>query len=166
MSESAGPRLLEVGRINKAHGLKGEVSVNFVTDRVEERTRPGAELFADGVRLEVASSRPHQSRWLVHFVGVTSREGADALRGATLEAFAIDDPTAIFVHELLGKKLVDQYKTDHGPIVAVIDNPASDLMELADGRLVPLAFFIDQTDTTVSVSVPAGLLDDDADSGD
>ncbi len=156
------PRLLEVGTIGKAHGLKGEVVVDFVTDRLEERTAAGAELLAGDRRFVVVTARPHQKKWLVAFDGIRDRNEAEALRGLVLSAPALDDPEAVFVHELIDKTLVDQHGTAHGPIVAVVDNPASDLLELADGRLVPLTFLVDADAETVQVSVPAGLLDDGA----
>lgn len=160
MSDEANPQLLEVGRIGKAHGLKGEVVVDFMTDRVADRTEPGAELWSEGVRFEVISARPHQSKWLVRFVGVTDRNEAERLRGKSLEALAIVDPDAFFVHEMVGMTIIDQHGTDHGPVVAMIENPASDLMELADGRLVPMNFIVARDDSSITVSVPTGLLDD------
>ncbi len=173
-----GPTLLEVGRIGRPHGLKGEVVVDFVTDRTAERAAPGAELFIDGEPIEVATARPHQQRWLVRFVGVADRDGAERLRGATLEAEPLDDPDVVFVHELIGRHLVDQHGTDHGPVVSVVANPASDLLELGDGRLVPLAFLDPDPDANldpgadagsapvdddgpIRVTVPPGLLDDE-----
>ena len=70
--------LLEVGRIDKAHGLRGEVVVTLTTDRTDAaRTR--ARCCSAGDRLlVVAESRPHQHRWIVHFEGVTDREEAEA----------------------------------------------------------------------------------------
>ncbi|MGF1597756.1 MAG: ribosome maturation factor RimM [Acidimicrobiales bacterium] len=151
---------LEVGRITKAHGLKGEVVVHFVTDRTDERARPGSELFADGEPLEVVAARPHQTKWLIRFARVDTREAADRLRGRTLEAEPLDSADGVFVHELIGRAVVDQHGTDHGAVVAVVENPASDLLELADGRLVPLAFYVDHDDERISVDVPPGLLDE------
>lgn len=158
--QAEGRPLLEVGRIGRPHGLNGEVSVDFLTDRVDERTAPGAELWAEGRRLEVAAARPHQKKWLVTFAGVADRTAAERLRGLVLEAVALDDPDAVFVHQLIGKTLVDQHGTGHGEVVAVVENPASDLLELADGRLVPLVFLVDHDTESVRVSVPAGLLDE------
>lgn len=163
--DNAVPELLEVGRIVRAHGLRGEVVVDFVSDR-PERTTPGAELHVDGSPFEVAAARPHQQRWLVHFVGVADRDAAERLRGAVLEAPPIDDPEAVFVHEVVGRRVVDQHGTDHGPVAAVVANPASDLLELTDGRLVPMVFLDDDADVgadgVVRVTVPPGLLDGDS----
>src|ERR1044071_9868293 len=93
--------LLEVGRIARPHGLRGEVVVELSTDR-HERVEPGAELSTPSGPLVVASSRPFGRRWLVMFEGVSTREQADALRGEVLLAEALDDPEAWWVHELIG----------------------------------------------------------------
>ena len=159
--------LLEVGRIGKAHGLKGEVVVTWITNMIEDRTRVGSRFRVgdatahDSQWLTVASARPHQDRWLVRFDGVADRDAADRLRGVTLEAEPIDSEGDVFVHELVGKTLVDQHGAEHGPVVALVANPASDLLELGDGRLVPLAFYRSHDEHRVLVETPAGLLDSD-----
>ncbi len=157
---------LEVGRIGKAHGLKGEVVVDFSTDRTDERTAVGTELWSDERRFVVVTARPHQQKWLIRFDGIADRDTAESLRGLVLAAEPIDDPEAVFVHELVGCTVIDQHGTDHGPVVAMVDNPASDLLELDDGRLVPLAFYVSHDEATVVVDVPPGLLDDDAIEGE
>jgi 16S rRNA processing protein RimM len=155
-----GPQRLEVGRITKPHGLRGELVVLLTTDRSAERTARGAELWtADGRRLVVASARPHQDRWIVDFDGVASREDADALRGQLLYAPALEDPGAVFAHQLIGRVVVDQHGTEHGPILALEANPASDLLVLEGDRLVPLTFLVSVEGDVVRVDVPPGLLE-------
>ena len=107
---------LEVGRITKAHGLKGQVIVNFTTDRTGERTAPGALLYAgeDERVLEVVKAAPHKNNWLVSFAGVATREEAELLQGlplsaVPLEPHELDDPDAVFAHEVIGKRLIDQH---------------------------------------------------------
>jgi len=153
--------LLEVGRVAKPHGLKGEVIVELVTNRTE-RLAAGAVLLAADERLVVERSSPHLGRWIVTFRGVTDRSAAEALRGAVLTAEAIDDPDALWVHELIGSTVVDALGVSRGRVVAVVANPASDLLELDDGHLVPLRFVTARREGTVTVDVPRGLLDDDA----
>jgi len=154
--------LLEVGRIGKSHGLRGEVAVTWVTNLVAERTTPGTRLNAAGDWLTVTAARPHQDRWLVRFDGIDDRSAAERLRGRTLSAEPIESEGDVFVHDLVGKTLVDQHGVRHGPVMALVANPASDLLELEDGRLVPLAFYQSHNDDTVSVDAPAGLLDAEA----
>lgn len=152
--------LLEVGRVARAHGIRGEVVVAFTTDRHAERAAVGTELLVGEDHLRVAASRPHKGQYLIRFEGFDDRDRADTLRGRIVRAVAIEDDEAIFVHEVIGLDLVDQYGVGHGRVSAVVDNPASDLMELADGRLVPFVFITEVTDTEVRVDVPEGLLDD------
>jgi 16S rRNA processing protein RimM len=155
---SSGPAdLLEVGRVAKAHGLRGEVIVALSTNR-PERVAVGAILHTDDGPLTVITSRPHQHRHIVHFEGVATREAAEALHGTVLRAEPLDDPDALWVHDLVGSVVVDQHGTDHGPVTAVEVNPASDLLVLEDGGLVPLTFVVEHADGRITVDVPDGLL--------
>jgi 16S rRNA processing protein RimM len=157
-----GPVLLEVGRIDKPHGLRGEVVVSLITPRLE-RLEPGSVLQTDRGDLTVQSSSPHQHRFLVRFDRIADREAADAWRGVVLSAHPIVDPDddTLWLHELVGATVVDQHGTSHGTVVALLDNPASDLLELADGRLIPLVFVVGhEPGVSIQVDVPPGLLDD------
>jgi 16S rRNA processing protein RimM len=149
--------LLEVGRVAKAHGLRGEVVVALSTNR-PERVATGAVLHVDGRPLTVSASRPHQHRWIVRFDGVDSREAAEALHGSLLRAEPLDDPDALWVHELIGGTVVDQHGTSHGPVLEVELNPAADLLVLEGGALVPLTFVVEHGDGRIVVDVPEGLL--------
>lgn len=153
---------LEVGRITKPHGLKGDVLVKFVTDRLDERTATGAQFTTSGERvLVIERASLHKDRWIVHFEGVSTREAADALHSQLLYADPLDDTGEVFIHEVIGRRLLTPDGTDHGVIQSVLANPASDLMELEDGRLVPMTFYVSHDHESVIVDVPAGLLDDD-----
>jgi len=155
---------LEVGKIDKPHGVRGEVVVSLSTNR-DERVAPGSTLsLKDGTVLTIASSRPHQHRWIVRFDEVGTREGADMLHGAVLYAEPLDDPEALWVHELIGAQVVDQADgATIGTVTAVEENPASDLLVLDTGHLVPLRFVTAQDSSSdprrVIVDLPAGLLD-------
>jgi 16S rRNA processing protein RimM len=154
-----GPPLLEVGRIVKPHGLAGEVVVELTTDRTE-RLDQGTTLQSDGGPLVVEASRPFQGRFLVRFAGVGDRTGADHLRGAVLRAGALEDPEALWVHELVGARVVSVDGTALGTVAAVEPNPASDLLVLEGGGLVPLRFVTSlEPGQQVTVDVPPGLLD-------
>ncbi len=150
--------LLVVGHIRKAHGLKGEVVVRLSTNR-PERLDNGAVLLTIDRTLVVKSSRPKDSDHLVFFDGVTTREDAELLRGTELRAEYLDDPDELWVHELIGVSVVDQTGTDRGPVVEVQVNPASDLLVLESGAMVPIAFVIEATNDVINVDVPDGLFD-------
>ncbi|MDP9389033.1 MAG: ribosome maturation factor RimM [Actinomycetota bacterium] len=142
----------------KPHGLRGEVIVELVTNRFE-RLDPGSVLGGPAGPLEVVRSSPHQGRFIVAFAGVADREAADALRDAVLSAEALDDPDALWVHELVGAEVEDVAGASLGRVVAVEANPASDLLVLDGGGLVPLRFVVSSGAGRVVVDPPAGLLE-------
>lgn len=155
------PERLEVGRIHKPHGLKGDLIVSLLTNH-QERLDPGTQLWADDEPLEVVRSSPHQHRFIVTFAGIGHRDQADALRGRLLYAAPLDDADELWVHELIGCEVVDQAGTSHGLVEVVEANPASDLLVLESGAMVPLNFVVDRSQPGVLVvDVPAGLLDAD-----
>ena len=150
--------LLEIGQITKAHGIRGEVFVKLITDR-SERLEPGTVLESDRGPLTVRTSRPHQNGWLVQFAGVPDRTAAEGMRGVVLRAEPIDDPDVLWVHELVGCRVVGMDGRDHGQVTAVEANPASDLLVLDGGGLVPLRFVVRREPGLVEVDIPAGLLE-------
>ncbi len=147
---------LVVGRVGKAHGLRGEVYVDLVTDR-SERLDPGAVLYARGQALTVRTSKPQADRWLVFFDGVADRTAAEALTNAELEAEPIADPEAVWVHELIGSRVVEADGTERGLCVGVLANPAHDILELESGALVPTIFVLSCVDGVTTIDPPEGL---------
>jgi 16S rRNA processing protein RimM len=157
------PGELEIGRIGSPHGVRGEVTVTFVTNRTE-RAVPGTELHGNDQTLVIASARPHQGKWLIRFQGVDDRNAAEALRGTLLTAPPLARADALedgeyWVHELIGSRVVDPAGGELGSVVAVEANPAHDLLVLDSGGLVPVAFVVRHTDGEVVVDPPDGLLE-------
>lgn len=157
--------LLEVGRIVRPHGIRGAVVVQLVTNRLE-RLEPGSRLSAvggaaeagpDPTVLEVVESRPHQGRHIVRFAGVSTIEDAERLRDTVLSARPLDDPDAFFVHELIGRRVVDTAGVSRGTVTSVEANPASDLLVLDEGHLVPLRFVVRRHGDEIVVDAPDGL---------
>lgn len=148
-----------MGRITKPHGIKGEVMVLLVTDRTE-RLAPGTVLSTNTDRtLRVLASSPHQHGFIVAFEGVHDRSGAEALRDVILRAEPIDDPDALWVHELIGSSVVDVDGNPLGTVASIEANPASDLLVLDGGGLVPVRFIVERRQGTITVDVPEGLLE-------
>ena len=150
--------MLEVGRVSKPHGLRGEVVVKLVSDRVE-RLDPGAVLASDRGDLVVRAARRHQDRWIVAFEGRSTREHADELRGLVLRAEAVDDPDELWVHDMVGAAVVTVAGDTVGRCTGVIANPAADLIELDDGALVPVVFVVDHSAAQITIDPPDGLFD-------
>ena len=150
--------VLEVGRIVKPHGLKGEVIVELVTNR-KERLAIGSVLDAAGRPLRVLRSSAHQTRWIVAFEGIETRDEAEGLRGEVLRAEPLEDDDALWVHELIGSRVEDRSGHGLGEVVAVEANPASDLLVLDGGGLIPLRFVVAHAPGLLTVDVPVGLLE-------
>ena len=93
--------LLEVGRIGRPHGIRGDVFLDLVTDHTE-RAQVGSRLWARDRWLTISTSNSSSHRWRVHFEGVDDRTGAEALTGVVVFAEPIEDPDALWVHELIG----------------------------------------------------------------
>lgn len=151
---------LEVGRIVKSHGLRGQVIIDLTTDR-DERLAPGSRLETARGPVVVVSAQRHQDRWLVSLDGVTTREAADALRGTILRAEPLDDDDAIWIHELFGAQVFDHGGNFLGVVVDVEANPASDLLVLDKGHLIPLVFVTEiEPNERIEVALPDGLLEE------
>ncbi len=156
--------MLEVGQVVKPHGLKGEVIVAMITNRPEERLAPGFAFSTDRGDLTVESASPHLGRWIVAFAGVDGRDGAEALRGTVLMAEPLadgdDDDETLWIHELIGSEVVGVDGRSYGRVEAVEANPASDLLVLPGGKLVPLVFVVSgPTGGRLVIDPPLGLLD-------
>ena len=150
---------LEVGRIIKAQGLKGQVLVDLWTDRTE-RLASGTVLFSDRGRLTVVASGAHQSNFIVSFDVITTREEAERWRGVVLSAPRLDDESVIWIDQLYDAEVFDAAGVRRGVVVAVEANPASDLLVLDSGALVPLTFVTSvDANHRVDVDVPEGLFE-------
>jgi 16S rRNA processing protein RimM len=150
---------LEIGRLARPHGLKGEIMASLTTDQLDARCRPGAEWWAGSRRLVIESIRPHQHRWIVSFVGVSDRTASEALAGVVVAADAIEDPDALWVHDLVGSRVVDLSGTDHGQVTGVLANPAHPILELDQGGLVPTVFVVSSVDGVITIDPPDGLFE-------
>jgi 16S rRNA processing protein RimM len=71
-----------------------------------------------------------------------------------------DDPDELWVHALIGKQVVETDGTRRGVVESVQANPASDLLVLDSGALVPLRFMISRNESDeLVVDVPDGLFE-------
>ena len=136
--------------------------VQLWTDQTR-RVDPGTELASARGILTVVWSKPFGAdRYIVQFEDVADRNAAESLRGLELEAEPLDDvPDVLWVHELVGATVRDAAGTALGTVASVEANPASDLMVLESGGLIPVRFVTahDAAARTVDVDIPEGLLD-------
>ena len=150
--------LLEIGWLRRAHGVRGQLNVELSTDRAE-RTEPGARWWSNGQWLTVQSAQPHLERWLVTFEEITGREQAQRFTNQLAYAEPLADTEELWVHELIGSQVVERDGTVRGRCVAVIENPAADLLELEGGALVPVVFVVEQDDGRIVIDPPPGLFE-------
>ncbi|HWD06959.1 MAG TPA: ribosome maturation factor RimM [Amycolatopsis sp.] len=165
-----------VGRIAKAHGIRGELAVDVRTDSPEERFAVGAVVttkLRDGSKrdLTIAAAREHSGRLLVRFEEVLTRDVAETLRGALLlvDTAALPptgDPDEFYDHELTGLRAELTDGTVVGKVVEVVHSPAGELLELnVEGREVLVPFVtaivptVDVAGGRVVLDPPDGLLD-------
>ncbi|GAB2616117.1 ribosome maturation factor RimM [Streptomyces capparidis] len=167
---------LVVGRIGRAHGIKGEVTVEVRTDEPELRLAPGAVLATDPPStgpLTIASGRVHSGRLLLRFEGVHDRTAAEGLRNTLLIAEVDpdelpEDPEEFYDHQLIDLDVVTADGTEVGRIESIAHLPYQDLLIVRrpDGReaLIPfVAEIVPEIDLEAQravVTPPPGLLDE------
>jgi 16S rRNA processing protein RimM len=150
--------LLEIGHLRRAHGVHGQVNVQLGTER-GERLVPGSRWYARDGWLTVVSATPHQDRWLVTFEEIGDRLAAQRYTNTPVYAEPLDDPAELWVHQLIGTPVVDVDGTERGTCVAVVENPAADLLELDSGALVPVVFVVEHSAERIVIDPPAGLFE-------
>ncbi|MFK4122772.1 ribosome maturation factor RimM [Streptomyces longwoodensis] len=169
---------LVVARIGRAHGIKGEVTVEVRTDEPELRLAPGAVLATDPAGtgpLTIATGRVHSGRLLLRFEGVGDRTAAEALRNTLL--IAEIDPEELpegedeyYDHQLIDLDVVTEDGTEVGRITEISHLPTQDLfiVERPDGTEVMIPFVeeivtgIDLEEQRAVIAPPPGLIDDRA----
>ena len=179
-SESGRPEALRlvVGRIGRAHGIRGQVTVEVRTDDPDLRFAPGTTITTEPAErgpLVVKDARDHSGRLLLSFEGVADRNAAEALRNTILVVEADpnetpDDPEEFYDHELLGLAVVDEAGTVLGEIADLLHLPGQDVLAVkrpdAPEVLIPFVKqfvpVVDVRGGRVVVTPPEGLLDLDS----
>ncbi|MFE1765135.1 ribosome maturation factor RimM [Streptomyces angustmyceticus] len=166
---------LVVARIGRAHGIKGELTVEVRTDEPELRLAPGAVLATEPSSvgpLTIAAGRVHSGRLLLRFEGVTDRTAAEGLRNTLLIAEVDpeevpEDPEEFYDHQLIDLDVVTRDGTEVGRISEISHLPYQDLLvvQRPDGSEVLIPFVaeivpeIDLEEQRAVIDPPAGLLD-------
>jgi 16S rRNA processing protein RimM len=170
---------LVVARLGRAHGIRGQHTVEVRTDVPERRFVPGAVLHLTpppgrtGLppTLTVAEARHQHGTWVLRFDGIDGRETAEALRDCLLEADVDDDPPepdAWYDHQLVGLRAEAPDGGLLGEVVSVAHSGAQDLLTVAttagQQRLVPfvsaIVTAVDVPGGRLVIDAPPGLLED------
>lgn len=163
-----------IGRIGKAHGIRGDVTVEVRTDEPERRFAVGTTLLSThATPLVVADARDHSGRLLLRFEGINDRTAAEALRGTVLEA-DIDpsempeDEDEYYDRQLIGLAAVRVDGEQLGIVSDVIHLPGHDLLAVTSETrgevMVPFVHEIvtevDVLGGRVTIDPPGGLFED------
>lgn len=101
------PEKLQIGRVLRAHGVRGWVRVGSDSEALLEL----AEVWLDGKRVKILEAQSERGDFLLRLEGVTDREGAEALRGHLLyidrEALPPPEPGELYVADLVGCEVFD-----------------------------------------------------------
>lgn len=166
-----------VGRIARAHGIRGQVIVNPETDFPEDRFRPGAEVFinrggAAGAieKLTLTTARLQNGRPVIGVAGIDTMNDAQTLAGQELrvpvEWLAPLPEGTFYRHDLIGCRV----ETAGGDIIGVVDDVEGTLtgsrlvVKTSKGNvLIPLVgamcTAIEPAAKRIVVDLPDGLLD-------
>lgn len=136
-----------VGVVGRAHGIRGDVTIEPRTDEPGRRFAPGAVLRPEGggPPLIVATARDHSGRLLVRFREHSDRTAAERLRGTVLVVDVDpderpDDAEEYYDRQLVGLRVLDATGTEVGAVTEVVHLPEQDLLQIRTGegdRLVP-----------------------------
>lgn len=171
---------LLVGRVRKAHGIRGELVVELLTDAPGAVYAPGRRLFAGtadggldprGETLVVKQASPFKGGLIVHFEGIEDRTQAELWRERYILAPAADVPPPaedeIYLHELIGMRMTFADGEPLGDVVAYYELPQGIVLEVKRGKgatvLIPFSEQVvnevDENARLIRVTPPEGLLD-------
>jgi 16S rRNA processing protein RimM len=168
------PDRIDVARIRRPHGVRGEVLVESLSD-VPGRFDAGSRLYLVGAGgearvVEVASSRPHAGGLLLSFRGLDDRDAVAPYRGGKLEVERRDTPEApagsFYYFELVGCRCVDSKEGELGEVEDVVEDGGGLLLRVrGEERELLIPFVerylvrVDVAGRLIALALPAGLAD-------
>jgi 16S rRNA processing protein RimM len=179
----AQPEFIIVGRVRKAHGIRGEVVVEVITDEPDAVFASGRRVFAgtatgdlapNRLELHIGSARPFNEGLLVGFTEVPDRNAAESWRGRYLllptEELSVPDENEVYVHDLVGMRVELSDGQPVGTVEEIYELPqglaidvrrpaprnAETVMLLYDERTVAS---VNKRERVIVVTPPEGLLE-------
>jgi 16S rRNA processing protein RimM len=163
-----------VGRIARAHGIRGQVIVNPETDFPDQRFQEGAEVFVQRngqvEPLTITTARFHKDRPVIGLEGIETMNEAATLAGLELrvpiERLAALPADTFYRHDLIGCRV----ETRDGRTVGIVRDVEG---TMAGSRLVvdgisgevliplvaPICTEIDPAGKRIVVDPPVGLIE-------
>jgi 16S rRNA processing protein RimM len=169
-----------VGRVRRAHGIRGELVIETLTDAPDAIFAPGRRVFAgtstgdvsrDGMQLHVVRSQPFKGGLIVAFEGINDRSTAETWRERTLlvPATEVEPPSEdeVFIHDLVGMRVVMASGRAIGEVSEVFELPQGLVIEVhrEDAKPVLLPFDehtvtdVDSVERVIHVDPVEGLVD-------
>ena len=160
----------KIGRLGKAHGVKGEVSFQFDDDIFDRVDADYLVLDIDGILVPFFMEEYRfrsDSVCLVKFCNVDTQQRAQELTGCDVffpRALAEEGDEMPSLSMLVGFKIVNNANGKTvGRIAAIDDSTANILFEMEDGMLIPanddLIEVIDAEQQQIKMNIPQGLLE-------
>ncbi len=158
-----------VGRVRRAHGVRGELFLEVLTDAPDAIFAPGARLFAgttagdvapNAATLHVEDARPFKDGLLVTFDEITDRNEADRWRERYLlvPVDELEPPgeDEVYLHDLIGLAVQRVDGSPVGTVSAFFELPHGILLEIRrDGGTVLMPY---REEFIAEVNVEAGIL--------
>lgn len=166
--------LIPVGKVSKAHGIRGEIKIYPYSGDPEQFSSSYQRIFLSGdkdrmpVSYDVERSRVQGRQVLLKLENCSTRTEAESLTGQQVYVPVNDLPklgeNEFYLHELEGRQLVDTAGTLLGYATRVIETSGHDLLVVQqEGKeyLVPVVgdFIVNIEKDRVVLDLPPGLLE-------
>ncbi|MFN2563803.1 MAG: ribosome maturation factor RimM [Gemmatimonadaceae bacterium] len=168
-----------VGRVRRAHGIRGELAVEVITDAPDEIFASGARVFGgtttgevarDGVELHVVQASPFKGGIIVSFREITDRTEAERWRDRYLLVPAAEvtppEDGEVYVHELIDMRVVLSSGEEVGSVSDVYDLPQGltlDVRRTTGSVMLPfnerIVTNVDRDARVIVIDPPEGMLD-------
>jgi 16S rRNA processing protein RimM len=159
----------KIGRLGKAHGVKGEVSFQFDDDIFDTSDADYLILEIDGILVPFFMEEyrfRNDSLALVKFCNIDTQQRASELTGCDVyfpRSIAEEQSEGLSLTSLVGFDLIEANKKEKIGIIATIDDSTQNILfELEDGKLIPasieLITNIDTQHRQIVMNIPEGLL--------
>jgi len=168
-----------VGRVRRAHGIRGELAVEVITDAPEAVFASGARLFAGtttgdldphGTELHVVQASPFKGGMIVRFQEITDRTQAERWRDRYLLVPAAEvappEEGEVYVHELIDMRVVLASGEEIGSVIDVYDLPQGLTLDVRRAKGSVMLPFSDRVVTgvdrearVITIDPPDGMLD-------
>jgi 16S rRNA processing protein RimM len=159
-----GATLLAVGRVARAHGVRGRVLIAPYNAESSGLTRV-QRMWLDGRAFEVERVERANLGYIVALRGVGDRDQADALRGQEVKVDRTELPPLgeeeMYAVDLIGFAVVDTRGIVRGEVEGLEEAGPQDLLRLKGGTLVPLALVkeVETQARRIVVDAPEGLFE-------